>query len=84
MASEFVLPVADRATEALVMGLRLGAGIDAAYFAARTGLALADVLRADRVARLVGQGLLEHDAQGLRLTPAGQPFVDAVLREIAA
>ncbi len=53
-------------------------------FRARTGLALADVLRADRVARIVAQGLLEHDAEGLRLTLAGQPFVDAVLKEIAA
>ncbi len=84
MASEMVLSADERATEALVMGLRLGSGIDAAVFQARTGLALADVLRADRVARIVAQGLLEHDAQGLRLTLAGQPFVDAVLKEIAA
>ena len=84
MASETALTREERATEALVMGLRLGTGIDAGVFAARTGLALASVLRADRVARIVAQGLLEHDAQGLRLTLAGQPFVDAVLKEIAA
>jgi oxygen-independent coproporphyrinogen-3 oxidase len=84
MASEVALTADERATEALVMGLRLGDGIDAALFHARTGRALADVLRADRVARIVAQGLLEHDSQGLRLTLAGQPFVDAVLKEIAA
>jgi putative oxygen-independent coproporphyrinogen III oxidase len=84
MASEVVLSADERATEALVMGLRLGSGIDAAVFQARTGRALADALRADRVARIVAQGLLEHDSQGLRLTLAGQPFVDAVLKEIAA
>ncbi|MFZ4110641.1 MAG: radical SAM family heme chaperone HemW [Polymorphobacter sp.] len=84
MASEMALTAGERATEALVMGLRLGDGIDAALFHARTGLALADVLRGDRVARIVAQGLLEHDSYGLRLTPAGQPFVDAVLKEIAA
>jgi putative oxygen-independent coproporphyrinogen III oxidase len=84
MASETALGADERATEALVMGLRLGSGIDAAVFQARTGLALADVLRADRVARIVAQGLLEHDQRGLRLTLAGQPFVDAVLKEIAA
>ena len=84
MASEAELTADERATEALVMGLRLGTGIDAAVFEARTGLALATVLRADRVARIAGQGLLVHDAQGLRLTLAGQPFVDAVLKEIAA
>jgi oxygen-independent coproporphyrinogen-3 oxidase len=84
MASETVLSTDERATEALVMGLRLGSGIDAAVFRARTGLTLGDVLRADRVARIVAQGLLEHDERGLRLTLAGQPFVDAVLKEIAA
>ena len=84
MANEMALTAGERATEALVMGLRLGDGIDAALFHARTGLALADVLRGDRVARIVAQGLLEHDSYGLRLTPAGQPFVDAVLKEIAA
>ena len=84
MLSEVMLTPDERATEALVMGLRLADGIDAANFQARTGLILADVVRPDRVARLTAQGLLIHDALGLRLTPAGQPFVDAVLREIAA
>ena len=84
MASEIVLSAEERATEALVMGLRLGSGIDAAVFERRTGRTLADRLRTDRVERIVAQGLLEHDAQGLRLTLAGQPFVDAVLKEIAA
>ena len=74
----------ERATEALVMGLRLAAGIDADRFEARTGLSLAAVLQPDRVARLAAQGLLEHDATGLRLTLAGQPFVDTVLKDIAA
>jgi hypothetical protein len=45
---------------------------------------LASILRPDRVARIVAQGLLEQDVDGLRLTLAGQPFVDAVLKEIAA
>jgi putative oxygen-independent coproporphyrinogen III oxidase len=84
MVSEVLLTPDERATEALVMGLRLTDGIDAAYFLARTGLILADVVRPERVARLTAQGLLIHDALGLRLTAAGQPFVDAVLREIAA
>jgi oxygen-independent coproporphyrinogen-3 oxidase len=84
MVSETQLTPDERATEALVMGLRLAQGIDAARFLARSGRALNSVLRPDRVARLVTQGLLEHDDLGLRLTSAGQPFVDAVLQEIAA
>jgi oxygen-independent coproporphyrinogen-3 oxidase len=82
--SETALTPGERATEALVMGLRLGSGIDAARFASRTGVALDSILRPDRVARLVDQGLLEQDLRGLRLTLAGQPFVDTVLKEIAA
>ena len=82
--SETKLTTAERATEALVMGLRLGAGIDAARFARRTGVALDSILRPERVAQLVDQGLLEQDPHVLRLTLAGQPFVDTVLKEIAA
>jgi oxygen-independent coproporphyrinogen-3 oxidase len=84
MLSEVTLTPNERATEALVMGLRLAEGIDAERFLVRSGLALDSVLRPDRVARIVAQGLLDHDARGLRLTLAGQPFVDSVLKEIAA
>jgi len=84
MATETPLTDQERATEALVMGLRLANGIGTARFRARTGVDLAAVLRPDRVARLAEQGLIVHDARGLRLTPAGQPFVDTVLQEIAA
>jgi putative oxygen-independent coproporphyrinogen III oxidase len=83
MNSETRLAPAERATEALVMGLRLAAGIDAAHFEIRTGVALASVLRADRLARLADAGMLQWNTARLRLTPAGQPFVDAVLLEIA-
>jgi oxygen-independent coproporphyrinogen-3 oxidase len=72
------------ATEALVMGLRLATGINAARFEQRTGVPLAAALKPDRVTRLVAQGLVDHDAAGLRLTPAGQPFVDTILKDIAA
>ncbi len=83
MESETSLSVAERTTEALVMGLRLAEGLDSARFAARSGTALADALKPDAVARLVEQGLLISDARGLRLTPAGWPLANAVLAEIA-
>ena len=76
------LDPATRATEALMMGLRLNAGIDAEVFEARTGLVLAQAIDGDAATRLVALGLLEHDAAGLRLTRAGQPLVNAVLREL--
>lgn len=83
MESETPLTVAERTTEALVMGLRLAEGLDAARFAARCGTTLADAVKPDAVARLVAQGLLTSDARGLRLTASGWPLANAVLAEIA-
>jgi oxygen-independent coproporphyrinogen-3 oxidase len=82
MESETSLTVAERTTEALVMGLRLAEGLDAARFVARSGTALADAVKPDAVARLVEQGLLISDSRGLRLTAAGWPLANAVLAEI--
>ena len=83
MESEIPLTQAERTTEALVMGLRLAEGLEAARFAARAGTALADAVKPDAVARLVQQGLLVSDARGIRLTAAGWPLANAVLAEIA-
>lgn len=83
MESETPLTVAERTSEALVMGLRLAEGIDAARFQARSGTALPDALKPDAAARLVAQGLLASDARGIRLTTAGWPLANAILAEIA-
>ncbi len=83
MESEAALAPAERATEALVMGLRLAEGLNAARFAARSGTALAEAVNMDAAQRLADAGLLTLDDAGLRLTPAGWPLVNAVLREIA-
>ena len=83
LESETPLTIAERTSEALVMGLRLAEGLDAQRFAARAGVSLADAVRPDAVARLVAQGLLLSDARGLRLTAAGWPLANAVLAEIA-
>jgi oxygen-independent coproporphyrinogen-3 oxidase len=83
MESETALTLLERATEALVMGLRLAEGLDAARFHARSGMALADAVDMATAQRLADAGLLSLDAAGLRLTPAGWPLVNAVLRDIA-
>jgi oxygen-independent coproporphyrinogen-3 oxidase len=83
MESETPLTVQERTTEALVMGLRLAEGLDAARFGARSGTALAAALKPDAVAQLVQQGLLESSPTGIRLTPAGWPLANAVLAQIA-
>ncbi len=76
------LPSATRASEALMMGLRLTAGIDRVAFARRTGVTLADAVDRAALARLLALGLAEDDARGLRLTRAGRPLVNAVLGDL--
>jgi oxygen-independent coproporphyrinogen-3 oxidase len=83
MENETPLTPTERAHEALVMGLRLAEGLDAARFAARSGTALADAVDSAAVERLAAQGLLHADSRGIRLTPAGWPLANAVLAEIA-
>lgn len=82
--TETPLDPAMRAEEALLMGLRLRDGIDAAYFAARTGTALVDAIDAAALADLTRLGLVDPTADRLRLTPAGRPLLNAVLARLAA
>lgn len=79
-----VVPPREAATEALLMGLRLASGIDAARFEDRTGVPLADAVRGDAVATLAAQGLLVRDASGLRVTSAGRCVLNSVIAAIAA
>ncbi len=82
IVEETALSPADRAVESLLMGLRLTAGIDSAVFERRTGMALADAIDGAAVAGLAARGIIEHGACGLRLTAAGRPVVNEVLRQI--
>lgn len=70
-----------QATEALVMGLRLTEGV-ALGALARRGIDVAALLDEAAVDRVAGHGLLDHDADRIRLTSTGLPLLDAVLREI--
>ena len=76
------LNAATRGREALMMGLRLADGVDAATFAARTGQALDDAVDRVRLARLIDLGFVARDAASLWLTPAGRPLLNAVLAEL--
>ena len=76
------LPDATRATEALMMGLRLRTGIDRSLFATRTGRSLDDCIDATALERLVALDLVEATPATLRLTLAGRPLVNAVLRDL--
>ncbi len=72
----------DRATEALLMGLRLTEGVDLPRIAMLAGgVAPVD---ADAVARLSALGLMERDGDRLRVTEAGALLLDAILPEVVA
>ncbi len=78
-AEETPVDEPDRAREALLMGLRLSEGIDAARFSARTGVALDDALDHFTLARAAAAGYLVRDEAGLRATPEGRKRLDALL-----
>ncbi len=73
-----ITPV-ERAREMLLMGLRLTEGIDAARFAARTGLALDSAIDAETLARALDAGYLTRTAARLAPTPEGRKRLDSLL-----
>jgi oxygen-independent coproporphyrinogen-3 oxidase len=68
----------EQAVEMLMMGLRLGEGVDPARFAALNGAPLP----AGRIAELEALGLIEAGPDRLRASAAGRTVLDAVLREL--
>ncbi|MCR5870864.1 MULTISPECIES: radical SAM family heme chaperone HemW [unclassified Sphingomonas] len=75
MQEEVALTKAERATEALVMGLRLAEGVDLA----RIGAGFVDL---DAVERLAAHGLIVREGDRLRVTDAGMPVLEGILREV--
>ncbi|MBX3594852.1 radical SAM family heme chaperone HemW [Sphingomonas sp.] len=75
LCEEAILSPSQRATEMLVMGLRLAEGIDRARIPA-------DRIDMAKVDLLAGQGLLSLTADRMRVTPAGMPVLEAILREV--
>lgn len=73
------VPQQDRAREMLLMGLRLSEGIDAARFAARTGLALPDAIDPDILAQALDAGYLTMTGTTLAPTPEGRKRLDSLL-----
>lgn len=76
------LPGHDRATEAMLMGLRLAEGIDLTRVEARSGLQRKAFLDAEAVARLAGQGLMAQAGDLLRVTDAGILLLDSILSDV--
>jgi putative oxygen-independent coproporphyrinogen III oxidase len=70
----------ERAVEALVMGLRIAEGVNLPRIDALAGGAAPIESRA--LARLREQGLVMLDDERLRVTDAGMPVLEAILREL--
>jgi oxygen-independent coproporphyrinogen-3 oxidase len=74
----------ERATECLMMGLRLAEGVHLDNFTAAVGRPLDDMVAPARVARLTAAGLLAREPARLRATARGRRLLDAVLAELIA
>ncbi|UVO52285.1 radical SAM family heme chaperone HemW [Sphingomonas sp. SUN019] len=80
LQSEEPLSPETRATEALLMGLRLREGVDLAWIAGRTGVPLHALVDDTAVARI--PDLIRRDGDRLRVTEAGMLLLDAILPEV--
>ena len=78
--TEDVLAPHERATEALLMGLRLREGIGVARVASLAGGVAP--LDWSAIGRMAAQGLVAHEGGRLRVTEAGALLLDAILPEI--
>jgi oxygen-independent coproporphyrinogen-3 oxidase len=81
ITEEAPLAASESADEALVMGLRLREGIDAAAIAERFGLP--SIVDWQRVEQLVGSGHLRRDGTRIATTAKGRLLLDHLLGEIA-
>lgn len=82
MESEEPLAPHTRATEALLMGLRLREGVDLARIATLGETSVDALIRWPAATRLEEQGLLVREGDHLTITEAGMLLLDAILPEI--
>ena len=81
---ETALTPQERAREALLMGLRLGEGVNLARIAARTGTGLDDLIAMPAATHLAALGLVAREGTRLTVTDAGMLLLDRILAEIVA
>ena len=80
--AESLVSQIERAREALLMGLRLSEGINAARFAERTGIALDAALDPEIYARALAEDYLRRENGHLRATTEGRKRLDALLGQL--
>jgi oxygen-independent coproporphyrinogen-3 oxidase len=78
-SEELPITPADRAREALLMGLRLAEGVSLPWFTTRTGVDLADAVETDILTACIEEGYLTLTPERLTATPQGRQRLDALL-----
>ncbi len=76
------VPPAESAEEMLMMGLRTTEGVDLARLAAVSGGTLDDVVDRERLADLLGQGMLVRTPDALKATTQAWPVLNEVIRRL--
>lgn len=84
LQGEEPLAPADRAREALLMGLRLAEGVDLGRIAGLSGIAVDDLIDGQAVDKLSQMGLVERNQDHLRVTLPAMLLLDAILPEVVA
>ena len=82
--SEEPLAGEDRAREALLMGLRLGEGVDLDRIVALSGLSAPQLVDERAIAQLIDIGLLHRQGPRLQVAAAGMLLLDAILPEFVS
>jgi oxygen-independent coproporphyrinogen-3 oxidase len=82
--TEAPLDAATRATEAMLMGLRLAEGVDLDALSVATGIGVDTMIDGAAVERLSKLGLIARTDSRLTVSPAGMLLLDSVLGEIVA
>jgi oxygen-independent coproporphyrinogen-3 oxidase len=82
IAEERVLGLAEQASEALLMGLRLAEGLDLARLSARSGFAPEVLIDQRKLAFYQAQGLAWQADGRIGITAEGMPLLDALLGEL--
>lgn len=82
MSQQRDLAMAEQASEAMLMGLRLDEGIDLAAMSARFCLEWDSLCDPDKLAFYIGQGLAWQSGDRIGISDAGMPLLDGLLGEL--
>ncbi len=82
IAESRLLGRSEQAAEAMLMGLRLGEGVDLAALAARFGVSQYVLCDPAKATFYANQGLVRRQGDRLAVTDAGMPLLDALLGEL--